>query len=68
MKKELYDGQYEDLTITLLSVSMYGTQQIILLSKFLLNQKSILSILWSLILPNLTDEGLAMYNKLEVPY
>ena len=64
MKKELYAGQYEDLSISLLSLSMYGMQEIILLKKFLTRQKNILSILWSLILPHLSTEGMDMYNKL----
>lgn len=66
MKKELYSGQYEDLTISLLSISMYGIQQIILLKKFLPKQKNILSVLWSLILPHLTNEGMDMYKRLNV--
>lgn len=63
MKEELYAGQYEDLSISLLSINMYGTQEIILLKEFLPKQKNILSILWSLILPHLTGEGMEMYNK-----
>jgi len=68
MKKELYAGQYEDLSISLLSLSMYGIQEIILLKRFLAKQKNILSILWSLLLPHLTTEGMEMYNKLNAPY
>lgn len=64
MKEELYDGQYEDLSISLLSLNMYGTQEVILLKEFLPKPKSILSIQWSLILPHLTIEGMDMYNKL----
>lgn len=64
MKKEIYSGQYEDLSISLLSLSMYGIQELILLKKFLPKQKNILSILWSLILPHLSTEGMEMYNKL----
>lgn len=30
-------------------------------------RKNYLSILWSLILPNLTSEGIALFNKLNVP-
>lgn len=64
MKEELYAGQYEDLSISLLSINMYGTQEIILLQKFLPKQKSIFSILWSLILPHLTKEGMDMYSRM----
>ncbi|MGO4950787.1 TetR/AcrR family transcriptional regulator [Paenibacillus sp. DRB1-1] len=64
MKEELYAGQYEDLSISLLSINMYGTQEIILLQKFLTSPKNILSILWSLILPHLTKEGVAMYCRI----
>ncbi len=64
MKEELYAGQYEDLSISLLSINMYGTQEIILLQKFLPQQKSILSTLWSLILPHLTKEGIDMYSRM----
>ncbi|MEK5236342.1 TetR/AcrR family transcriptional regulator [Paenibacillus sp. FSL L8-0470] len=64
MKEELYAGQYEDLSISLLSLNMYGTQEIILLQKFLPKQKSVFSILWSLILPHLTREGTDMYNRM----
>lgn len=67
MKKELYAGQYEDLSISLLSLSMYGIQEIILLKKFLPKQKNILSLIWSLILPHLTAKGIDMYNKLNTP-
>lgn len=39
MKEELYAGQYEDLSISLLSINMYGTQEIILLQNFFQIQK-----------------------------
>lgn len=64
MKKELYAGQYEDLSTSLLLLNMYGAQEIILLKKFVKNEKNYLSILWSLILPNLTSKGMALYNEL----
>ncbi|AKA69295.1 TetR/AcrR family transcriptional regulator [Clostridium scatologenes] len=66
MKKELYPGQYEDLSTSLLLLNMYGAQEIILLKKFIKNQKNYLSILWSLILPNLTSKGMVLYDKLNL--
>jgi len=67
MKEELYAGQYEDLSISLLLLNMYGIQEMIILKEFLKNQKNYLSILWSLILPNLTSKGIVLFNKLNVP-
>lgn len=66
MKEELYEGQYEDLSISLLSLNMYGVQELMLLKEILSNERNITSIIWSLILPHLTISGLEMYNNLNM--
>lgn len=60
MKPEPYKGVYDDLAFGIFSIVMFWAQQNSLEDDILSHQKSLLSVVWSILLPTLTNEGLRM--------
>ncbi|ADY55870.1 transcriptional regulator, TetR family [Syntrophobotulus glycolicus DSM 8271] len=60
MKAEPYEGVYDDLAFAVLSIIVFWTQETFRQNDFVSRPKDLLSVVWNIILPNLTDEGAQM--------
>ncbi|AGX42192.1 TetR/AcrR family transcriptional regulator [Clostridium saccharobutylicum] len=58
MKKEQYEGMYDNLSFAIFSIIMFWPQQNSLKDDELSHNKNLLSIIWSVLIPNLTDKGI----------
>ena len=63
MRRELKPGFYENLSFAILSIIMYWIQQSSLEGDSISQQKNVLSILWSVMLPNMTEKGIQLFNE-----
>lgn len=66
MKEENKVGAYDDLSFAVLSMLMFWVQQTSLENDSISKKKNILSVLWSIIIPNFTDKGVSLYNNLQI--
>jgi AcrR family transcriptional regulator len=64
MKAEFKTGAYDDLAFAILSILMFWVQQNSLKDDFISKQKNAVSIIWSVIIPNFTDDGMNLYNNM----
>jgi len=60
MKPEPYEGVYDDLAFAILSIVVFWTQETYNQNDFVTTPKNLLSVVWNIIMPNLTDEGIRM--------
>ena len=60
MKPEIVEGAYDDLAFSIVSIVVFWTQETFLQNDFVETPKNLLSIVWNIIRPNLTDEGMEL--------
>ncbi|MGC6173025.1 TetR/AcrR family transcriptional regulator [Lacrimispora sp. 38-1] len=60
MKPELIEGAYDDLAFAIISIVVFWTQENFLQNDFVLNPKNLLSVVWNIIRPNLTERGIQL--------
>jgi AcrR family transcriptional regulator len=66
IKKEPKSGLYDDLAFALFSIISFWPQQNTLIDDELSHSKSLISIVWSVLTPNLTEKGLRELNKINI--
>jgi AcrR family transcriptional regulator len=66
MKEENKAGAYDDLSFAVLSILMFWVQQTSLENDLISEKRNVISVLWNIIIPNFTDEGMNLYNALKI--
>ncbi len=67
MKPELIEGAYDDLAFAIISIVVFWTQETFIQNNFVLNPKNLLSVVWNIIRPNLTEKGIQLIPINENP-
>jgi AcrR family transcriptional regulator len=60
MKPEPFEGVYDDLAFAILSIVVFWTQETYHQNDFVTTPKNLLSVVWNIIMPNLTADGVRM--------
>ncbi len=66
MKPEGKEGLYDNLAYAVLSILMYWIQQSSLDNSSISSRKDIFSVIWSIIVPNLTAKGMRSFQELNI--
>lgn len=58
MKPEAVEGAYDDLAFAIISIVVFWTQETFLQNDFIPSPKDLISVVWNIIRPNITDAGI----------